>query len=89
MPQIDNKYGVRKMNIFIKKGETIPEIQVESNIKYGVRLNDKLVISPLPFRFVLKKIEDFSYLSNSDFKKIYDSEKGIALEDFVIEEFVR
>ena len=73
------------MKIQIRKGERIPQI---SN-RYGVRLNDQLITSPLPFRIVLKKIEDLSYFSNGAFKKIYDSEKAIALEDFVIEEFRR
>jgi len=73
--------------IFVREGEQIPKIE-QGN--YLVKLNDgKIIISPLPSKIILKKIEDFSYLLNGVSKKIYDSEKKIALKKFVIEEFVK
>ncbi len=79
----------------VHQGESLPN---ESNLfmvtldsTYAIRLNNlnnKIVISPLPYGYMLKKLEDFQYLQNGRPQKIYDKETRKALQPFMIESYV-
>ena len=72
--------------MFVNKGNSVFPIR-DSNPKrgYSVRVNGNMIISPLPIKVVLEKIANCEYNINGDFKRIYDSEKAIALENFIID----
>ena len=74
----------------VNRGDNLPEIIVNLNARYAVRLNGQLIISPLPFKYILKKLEDFQYIQiqNEQFQRIYDIETGKALQSFTIESFL-
>jgi len=78
------------MRWIVNKGQSIPIIETNSKTKYAVRLRDEqIVIAPLPFADMLKKLEQIRYRSNQDnnFLQIYENETNKAIETFIIESF--
>ncbi len=79
----------------VHQGESLPDesnlFMVTPHSTYSVRLNDlnnQIIISPLPYGYILKKLEDFQYLQNGHAQRIYDKESGKALQPFMIESYV-